>query len=386
MIKRIIPSALAVMLIFPLVLTSSANQLSDAQSDLKQVQQEAKDLNGQKNQVKNTILNDQKTRDQLVSELEKQGYQKSQIEEKIQEIVSAIATLNGAIAQAEGEYADQLKLFQERMISMYIRSKTQTDYDLLIQSADVNELFKKRQAMEMVAQFDQDLMDSIEAKKKEIEELKTIKEQEEANAADQLQNSLKAINQIEVSRAAYDTKIAQNQQSLKQIESDLDSLEKDAQELTAIIKKLSSSNTSYGGGTMKWPTPGYTGISSPFGYRMHPILKVKKFHGGVDINAPYNAAIHAAANGTVIWSGWRSGGGGNTIIIDHGGGVTTLYLHIRNGGLLVKAGQTVKAGDVIAKVGSTGLSTGPHLHFEIRVNGERQDPLDKSLKYFISAK
>ncbi|MCX7772457.1 MAG: M23 family metallopeptidase, partial [Clostridia bacterium] len=80
--------------------------------------------------------------------------------------------------------------------------------------------------------------------------------------------------------------------------------------------------------------------------------------------------------GKVIWSGWRSGGSGNTIIIDHGGGIATLYLHIKNGGLLVKEGQTVKAGDVIAKVGSTGLSTGPHLHFEVRKNGERQNPVN----------
>ena len=106
-----------------------------------------------------------------------------------------------------------------------------------------------------------------------------------------------------------------------------------------------------------------------------PYWKVYRFHSGIDIGAPQGTYIHAAASGKVIWSGWRSGGGGNTIIIDHGGGIATLYLHIMNGGLLVKEGQVVAAGDVIAKVGSTGLSTGPHLHFTVKKNGESVDPL-----------
>ena len=110
--------------------------------------------------------------------------------------------------------------------------------------------------------------------------------------------------------------------------------------------------------------------------RFHPILKYNKMHGGIDIPAPSNTPIHAAATGTVICAGWLSGGSGNTVIIDHGGGITTLYFHIKSGGILVKEKQKVLAGDVIAKVGSTGLSTGPHLHFEVRKNGVRQDPIN----------
>jgi murein DD-endopeptidase MepM/ murein hydrolase activator NlpD len=92
---------------------------------------------------------------------------------------------------------------------------------------------------------------------------------------------------------------------------------------------------------MIWPIPGYTRISSYFGNRLHPILKEYRFHSGIDIGAPEGTYIHAAASGKVIWTGWDSGGGGNTIIIDHGGGITTLYLHIMDGGLLVKEGQAM---------------------------------------------
>ena len=118
----------------------------------------------------------------------------------------------------------------------------------------------------------------------------------------------------------------------------------------------------------------YTRISSYFWQQTPPHTEGIQIPQRIDIGAP-RVHIHAAASGKVIWSGWRSGGGGNTIIIDHGGGIATLYLHIMNGGLLVKEGQVVAAGDVIAKVGSTGLSTGPHLHFTVKKNGESVDPL-----------
>lgn len=124
-----------------------------------------------------------------------------------------------------------------------------------------------------------------------------------------------------------------------------------------------------------WPTDGR--ISSPFGYRSDPINSLEKKHEGIDIAAPYGADIRAAANGKVIFSG-TNGNYGKCIIINHNNGITTLYAHASS--LLVKEGETVKKGDVIAKVGSTGKSTGPHLHFEVRINGTPDDPtkyLDK---------
>ena len=112
--------------------------------------------------------------------------------------------------------------------------------------------------------------------------------------------------------------------------------------------------------------------SSYYGYRLHPILKVKKFHTGIDIPAPTGTSIVAAGEGTVIYSG-TLGGYGKTIMIDHDGGIVTLYGH--NSSLLVKEGQDVKRGDIIAKAGSTGMSTGPHCHFEVRKNGVYEDPV-----------
>ena len=141
-----------------------------------------------------------------------------------------------------------------------------------------------------------------------------------------------------------------------------------------MIKNLEKAGGAYVGGTMTWPVPTSSRIASYYGMRLHPIFKKWLMHTGVDISETYNKYIVAANSGTVIFAGWRDGYG-NAVIIDHGGGVTTLYAHIISNGILVRLGSHVEAGQSIAKIGSTGNSTGPHLHFEVRVNGEHQDPL-----------
>lgn len=128
----------------------------------------------------------------------------------------------------------------------------------------------------------------------------------------------------------------------------------------------------YVGGEFTWPCPASRYISSSFGNRLHPTLNVWKFHTGIDIGCSAGKNIVAAASGKVIMSQWY-GGYGNCVMIDHGGGIVTLYGHASK--LLVSKGQVVKQGQVIALVGSTGRSTGPHLHFEVRKNGQYIDPM-----------
>ena len=142
----------------------------------------------------------------------------------------------------------------------------------------------------------------------------------------------------------------------------------------AEIAQVTKANidTQYIGGEMAWPVPGYTRITSNYGMRTHPITGIYKLHTGVDLGAPMGANFIAANDGVVTKAGYN-GAYGNMVIIDHGGGISTLYAH--GSEILVTVGQTVKKGDNILKVGSTGYSTGAHAHFEVRVNGQPVNPL-----------
>ena len=133
-------------------------------------------------------------------------------------------------------------------------------------------------------------------------------------------------------------------------------------------------NTQYvGSGVYTWPTPGYTRITSPYGMRKHPILKTNRMHTGIDIGAPNGATIVSVDHGCVVQVGWY-GGYGRVVMVDHGHGIVTMYAH--TSAALVNVGDAVKKGQAIAKVGSTGWSTGPHLHFEVRINGKYTNPLN----------
>ncbi len=154
-----------------------------------------------------------------------------------------------------------------------------------------------------------------------------------------------------------------------------DTLLAESDRIASDLRALSQAGRGSGGpvvvGTGQFTRPVSGAISSPFGWRMHPIFHVRRMHTGVDMQAGMGTPIHAADSGTVVEAGWR-GGYGKTVVISHGNGLSTLYAHQSQ--ILVSVGQTVRKGEVIGEVGSTGFSTGPHLHFEVRVNGSPVDP------------
>jgi septal ring factor EnvC (AmiA/AmiB activator) len=168
------------------------------------------------------------------------------------------------------------------------------------------------------------------------------------------------LSELDAQLAFFDGELA----SLESEQSEIEDLIRDRQSETA----ASTASAATSGGFVR-PVPGR--ITSGFGPRLHPILGTTRVHTGVDMTAGYGTPIKAADSGKVIYAGYR-GGYGNTIIVDHGGGITTLYAHQSN--LAASNGDRVDAGEVVGYVGSTGLSTGPHLHFEVRVNGSPVDP------------
>ena len=173
-------------------------------------------------------------------------------------------------------------------------------------------------------------------------------------------------------REYYTNKLSDEE---KQLQAKVDEYNEQVSSIEAEIKQLALNSISadYIGGAFTWPVPGHLSLTSLYGMRVHPITGAYKLHTGIDISAPLNTSFVAAANGIVSKATYNTAYG-NMVIIDHGGGVQTLYAHGNE--ILVQLGQTVKAGDEILKVGSTGYSTGPHAHFEIRINGQTVNPLD----------
>ena len=243
---------------------------------------------------------------------------------------------------------------------------------VLFGSSSMTELLTNVEMMKKVYALDEEFLNSIadhydevEVKKNELLELKKQLEDQQ----DTLNTQKATLEYNMYSAASLRSQVEANNAALV---AQLDAFQKEADALKAEIVRLQTA-IAYAGGVMCWPAASGTVITSAFGYRTHPILGYQDFHTGIDIGAYYGTNILAANSGKVITAAYHWAYG-YYVMIDHGGGIVTLYAHSSK--LLVSVGQYVAKGQVIALVGSTGMSTGAHLHFEVRVNGDYKQPLN----------
>ncbi len=283
--------------------------------------------------------------------------------------------LRKRIAEAELRLASRRKALSRRVRENYIRGRS-TYVQVLLRSTSIKDYLARSYYVERLVDSDIRLVDGIKADQKQLAE---DKRRLEAQTAEQV--TLK--DQLETDQASFRSDVETKrdllhdvQETRESMEEALEVLEQSSREIEQRIRAMQQTPTGRARMAHPWSggfiRPASGPITSGFGMRNHPILGRRRMHTGVDIGAGYGAPIRAAAGGVVIFSGYQRGYG-NTVIIDHGGGVTTLYGHCsrRN----VSEGQSVRQGDVVANVGSTGLSTGPHLHFEVRRNGTPVSPL-----------
>lgn len=290
------------------------------------------------------------------------------IEERIEENTEKLENL-------QIEHDKKQKVLAKRIRDIYIHG--QINYlDVLFGAKDFNDLITRMDLLKRVIKQDYTLLSAVLKEKNEITKIKLSLEQDRAMHAPKVEEAQRA-------KEIAMEKQAQKAALLDRMKNDKATIDKQYDEIMAASQKIeemiaarkSRVNGSYAnytggaGGGMIWPLSGP--ITSEFGWRVHPITGTQKFHSGIDIGGDYGEYIYAAASGVVTDACWISGYG-YTVIIDHGGGVSTLYGH--NQGFAVYEGQSVSQGDVIAYCGSTGNSTGPHCHFEVRVNGSVVSP------------
>ena len=301
-------------------------------------------------------------------------------ETKLQETENEITKLEKEIKQAkekleyiQKDYDAQKEALENRLVALYEMGET-TYLDVLLNSKNITDFISRYYLIGEIAEYDNDLLETIGREKNKIEEIsKQLSEKNETlkTAKNMQEKTLIALENARTIKNSYAADLTEEelntQKQIEEYNSKLDSI--DAQ---MAILAMVDGNSEYIGGEFLWPIPGYTTITSPFGMRFHPILHYYRSHNGIDIGATTGAPVIAANSGTVITASYV-GSYGNVVMIDHGGGIVSNYAH--GSEILVEVGQVVEKGEIIMKAGSTGLSTGPHLHFEIKVNGTFVNPL-----------
>lgn len=283
---------------------------------------------------------------------------------------------NLALAEAKQEYTKSRKQAADRLVAVYERG----DHGylrLLVTANDMGELLQRSQIATFMADHDREALANLREQREALARHHNRAAQKAMELAAWKQRVAILHNRTDSKRRATVTELRKVSHERQEWEAELAALERDSAEVTSMLQRLARSSagkrrhtTAYTGSVSGLPVRGR--ITSPFGYRIHPVLKYRRLHTGVDIAAPSGTPIVSAGGGEVVFAGWR-GGYGNTVIIDHGGGRATLYGHMSS--ITARSGQVVKRGQMIGRVGSTGISTGPHLHYEVRINGKPVNPL-----------
>ena len=310
---------------------------------------------------------------QLNEEITSQQIEVELLETQRADLENTILETEEKLEMATEQYEKQKQLLETSLVASY-KAGESTYLDVLLQSTSLSDFISNYYMISQIVESQQEMLSNVEKQKKDLElaklELKKQKKQltetsqESENKAVSLENMIviknSYISQLSAEEQKYANDIVEMQTEIKRVEAEI---------LTAATMNI---GYDYVGGEMAWPVPGRTRITSNFGMRTHPITGVYKLHTGVDISASIGDLFIAANDGVVAKAEYNTAYG-NMVLINHGGGVSTLYAH--GSEILVEIGQEVKRGDPILKVGSTGYSTGPHAHFEVRINGQYVNPI-----------
>ncbi len=350
------------------------NEIENKQNQSENIAEKINNLKDQKKSTEKTAAQNEAELARLRKELSKEYTEKEKALEELNDLKSTIEEIDGSIAETQAKYEKNVTEFLERARIMYRYSDYST-LELVLESKNVLDFSTRANMYKHMISYDTNFLQEIEDLKNDLDAKKAYQE----SIKNDKESIITEINSmIAYLKASEENTLANYNSNINKLESlkeQQEKLEKEEAVLDAKIKLLmaESKKYTYEGGKMLWPAPSWTRISDVFGYRsVHPITGLPAFHGGIDIAAPYGSNILAAAGGKVVVVSYSSGSG-NYIVVDHGGGIMTMYAHASK--IVAKVGNTVKRGQVIALVGSTGASTGNHLHFEVRVDNTKVDPL-----------
>ena len=377
--RKYIAMALIVIILSSLCVCVYAENITGLQEQSNEITQALNETNNRLQVVQDEISTNMQQLQELDNKVAQSQEELNQINVEVEELILQISENEEKLAKTQEEYDSIQDTLNTRLIQIYEAPRLEF-LQILLESKSVTDFLSTYYAMKELAEYDAELLETVKKQKQEIETTKQIlaeKKRQVIESKQSQQKKAQVLTNTKTMREYYISKLSAEEQALQ---TQIDEYNAQVAMIEAEIKLLALNSISedYIGGAMIWPIPGYTQITSQFGMRVHPITGAYKLHTGVDVGAPMGASFVAAANGIVSKATFNNAYG-NMVIIDHGGGVQTLYAH--GSEIVVQVGQTVEAGTEVLKVGSTGYSTGPHAHFEIRINGQTVNPLDYLLKF-----
>ena len=346
---------------------------TDLQTQRNEIQNQMNEANEQLEGVQNDISENLQQVQKLDEKISNSQQELDELNKKIEDLESSSEEVEKKLKTAEENYDKQKKLLDSYLVAVQESSDTQY-LDVLLSSKNISEFLSNYFLITELANSQVELLEDMQNKKNEIQQSKEKLDKNKEDLAVIKANQTKTATVLANTKTVRENFISKLSDQEKNIQSKIDEYYAQFNAINSEILQLAQGGiaTQYIGGELAWPVPGYTVISSNYGMRTHPITGVYKLHTGVDIRAPLGATFIAANDGIVTKASYN-GAYGNMVIIDHGGGVSTLYAH--GSEILVQVGQTVKRGEPVLKVGSTGYSTGPHAHFEVRLNGVVTNPM-----------
>lgn len=381
-IKRVFAILLVIIFIFMALLpvisiiASAASSSAEAQSNIEKLKGNSSALKSQINEINSEKQDAMEEKQRIDSELDSIITEINAVDKNIENLELQIKEKESQIEAASKKAEAQKNLYLEHIRLMCENDTKSIYFEALLNASSLRDFLDRIEVIKELTKYEKEIKDQMEKILVEINDAKS--------AIEKIKTERLAVKQgLEEKKLRYNSKLEENNRLMQQLQADEAAYQKayeDARAKEESLKssiggRLSSSSgaTVFVGGKFEWPAQGYYTLTDTYGMRLHPTLKVYKLHTGVDIAAPTGAVVKAANDGTVVVAGYNAGYG-NYVIIDHGGGYATLYGHASS--LSVKTGDRVIRGQTIMYVGSTGFSTGPHLHFEIMIDGRTVNPMD----------
>jgi murein DD-endopeptidase MepM/ murein hydrolase activator NlpD len=367
--KRLVALLIAVSML-SVIVPVMANEIEQHQQELERVQQQMEVYQQKTQQAQRKVDGLSDRLYEIQSDLESAREEYHKIQSQLEYTEQQIEMNQQILSKAEKNLAARSQVLNKRVRDIY--KNGQVSYlDVLFGATDFVDFTVRMDILKRVLNQDVTLIAKVKAERELILQKKAELDRDRAAITELKKQAEIKKNKIESQRSAQqqllDTAISDKELN----ERGYRELEENSRQIQRIIRNIQAGKSGVlGSGIYIWPTSGP--ITSPFGWRTHPIFGTQRFHSGIDIGADYGDPVVAADGGVVIYADWM-GGYGKAVVIDHGGGFSTLYAH--NSELLVSEGQKVYKGQQISRVGSTGYSTGPHLHFEVREGGSPVNPV-----------